>query len=83
MEWQPIETAPRPTDGGLQEIDVWLSDGEYSRRVPNAYWLYDLKPEPMWYAENEGHPGESGPIEIGGAKVTHWMPIPPPPQAPK
>ena len=79
MEWQPIETAPKPTEGGLVHIDVWLDNGDFSRRVPDAYWLH-LAPGPCWYASNEGYPGEPGPLEVDGARVTHWM-LPPEPPA--
>ena len=70
-EWQPIETAPK--DGTL--IDLWA----YSK-VDEGYYRY---PECFWnsaQAEQEGE-GYWCTIDLYELnKVTHWMPLPDPPE---
>lgn len=83
--WQPIETAPR--DG--TKIDLWVSDNEGGFRVPNGFWSEEIPPfnmrdwPPNWMAENRWYDGCDGlaadpdcPDEV----VTHWMPLPEPPE---
>ena len=70
MTWQPIETAPK--DGTA--IDLWVSyeDGS-GQRVTDCTWFNG-----RWW------PGE-GPTwqldEGDGEKITHWRPLPNPPES--
>lgn len=85
--WRPIETAPK--DGTV--IDLWLkwSDGK-GERIPDGYWSeegFDFGPGrcdglPGWGAENMGYDGCPGYADdpADGDHITHWMPLPAPPQ---
>ena len=66
MEWQPIETAPK--DG-----TVVLLAG--CRKPVAAAWLED---EIDWWHVDDN---KRGPFALRGPGPTHWMPMPPPPQA--
>ena len=79
-EWHPIETAPR--DG--TPIDLWVQpyNGRCHRRV-DMWWLKSQK----WHGWRGGacHIGLNG-LPVGdyipsNHKVTHWMPLPAPPEA--
>jgi hypothetical protein len=67
-KWQPIETAPK--DGSYIMI---LFDGEH--RVVS--WVEPIKGARIW------HWAERDQIEpsFNPALVTHWMPLPEPPQS--
>lgn len=69
MEWQTIESAPK--DGTT--VDVWLTlpSGGAGQRYPDASWdgtswVSELE---EWEIPRHFH-------------VTHWMPLPSPPEAP-
>lgn len=66
MEWQPIETAPK--DGTA--ILLWPC---WSDEIVYAGKWYDGKVKNAWVTQwgNQALPG----------KITHWMPLPEPPQA--
>jgi len=80
-EWQPIETAPK--DGTF--VDLWVinSRGE-GDRVANACWKtpwgpYDDK-QVGWWGEHENS-GDRRVFLEPTWRVTHWMPLPNPPEA--
>ena len=68
--WQPIDSAPR--DGST--IDLWLAplgpnnQALTSCRVPDCFWA-----DGRWCTVQG--------LRIWD-RVTHWMPLPPPPQEP-
>ena len=66
-EWQPIETAPKDS-----EVLLWVDIAVGNPLVIQGCWFSD---EEM---------GESGWIDVNGEvhEVTHWMPLPDPPEAP-
>jgi hypothetical protein len=85
-EWQPIETAP--TDGtevllairGVNDGPHWVHIGWYEVHDPFPWRFidtFDLTPTGCCErAEDDRTP-------VNGAKaesVTHWMPLPPPPE---
>lgn len=66
-EWQPIETAPR--DG--EEFLGWFQqNGEYGRPVVCAWQPYIDLMYP-WHGEWNSFAED---------KITHWMPLPHPPE---
>ena len=70
MKWEPIETAPK--DG--TRIDLWSR----SERVPNARWDARRK---AWVHDWLGDFDSIDEVRVDG-NPTHWMPLPPPPEAP-
>jgi hypothetical protein len=85
MDWQPIETAPR--DGTI--IDVWLRRAIKKRgfdrgtRRTCVTWVrladgaegwaaFDVEDDCYQFIEQDF----AGILEV----VTHWMPLPPPPE---
>jgi hypothetical protein len=78
--WQPIETAPR--DGTL--IDLWGSCkdsvGRWEGRFPNCHWgkVSDRCGGHFTWMDDEDWGMDS---EAYGAIITHWMPLPEPPEA--
>ena len=67
MEWQPIETAPRERG---KRIIGWCTfpAGAEAREIKCFIWLDRPNAEPMW-------------LYYGISQtVTHWMPMPEPPQ---
>lgn len=84
--WQPIETAPK--DGTV--IDLWIG-GEFPRREAECYWG---KPphecgEMGRLCDSDWHDLENGWVpghglfefSLSDGEITHWMPLPEPPQA--
>lgn len=71
-EWQPIETAPK--DG--TEIDLWTADGSWGR-IPDCKWRGKGE-DACWYTR-----GDRGWDPVGGFVLTHWMPLPAPPESGK
>lgn len=84
-EWQPIETAPR--DGtpiwvyikNYGQCEAWFAPGEWSfetSEVPREYsgaaWIC-VDDQFQMEVEETPHGYEDGP-------VTHWMPLPEPPE---
>ena len=74
MTWKPIETAPKDF---VTEFDGW--NGE---RIPNVIWAkpdYAPKGEYAWcqheYVQHHGWVLE----RVSG--LTHWMPLPTPPES--
>jgi len=67
QEWKPIESAPK--DG--ERIILWLDDEGFSM---TGYW--DAKEEMWRLPEWDMWTGEEGMHTL-----THWMPLPLPPQA--
>lgn len=70
MDWQPIETAPR--------------DGTVFVAVHNrGNWLYAPDPRRIYCRcvyWNGRHFNEFGPDRFDESELTHWMPLPLPPQ---
>jgi hypothetical protein len=66
MTWQPIETAPR--DGTV--IDLWFV-GDWNCRMPDAEWSESLG---AWFVRGRHSSYLDGPL------ITHWMPLPAPPE---
>ncbi len=66
--WQPIETAPR--DG--RRVLVWIADKTYTGPAFAKLWFYST----------DGRLGGGAEGYNGDWNITHWMPLPPPPQAP-
>jgi hypothetical protein len=68
-DWLPIETAPK--DGTA--VLLWLPDGFWlnDENVVTGFWSED-----DWYFSDT----DSHPIGAFGKAVTHWMPLPEPPQ---
>lgn len=67
-EWQDIATAPKDGDGDL--FLGWSSDGYAEVWSDRTYRLS------MAGGASPAFPREEA------AKLTHWMPLPPPPQEP-
>ena len=68
MEWQDIESAPKVTDIDLWAIDEAGEDGGY--RIADCRWV-----------DNEWKTRSSRGWEaLGDIKISHWMPLPPPPR---
>ena len=65
-EWQPIETAPKDA-----LIDIWLAEG---KRWCACY--HDIITDEWRTSRPSGHL-----ISIKARFVTHWMPLPEPPQS--
>lgn len=80
-QWQPIETAPK--DGTM--IDLWV-DGDYPQRYSDAHWGKGGHEcgemgeycDSDWHSQEEGWTCSFG-MPIPENKVTHWLPLPPPP----
>jgi hypothetical protein len=66
-EWRPIETAPK--DGTA----VLVSEGRFC-------YCVEWNEEFDWWAVDDN---KLGPFRLRGAAPTHWMPLPPPPDAVK
>jgi len=65
--WQPIETMPED-----KAVDVWVKsrdNQDYSRRACHVAIIAGI-----WY-------GEDMPVARYGEYASHWMPLPPPPEA--
>lgn len=81
MEWQPIETAP---DGDIVVVG-WLDDDDHE--TPERH-DFDYKEDGVWVKHEDLYqefcavapPGSRGPREQ--APYTHWMAVPPLPEAP-
>ncbi len=73
MKWQPIKTRPI---GGFYLVGGWLVDtpGSPETWEVNVAWCDDEK----FYSDFDVN-GE--PMEVMIDRVTHWMPIPPPPRS--
>jgi len=78
-EWQSIETAPKRTDWRHDDARIIATDGNI---VSTSYWSYSSN---EWRNESEcedyGYPGEGSCPGHASWKPTHWMPLPPPPEA--
>jgi len=74
--WMPIETAP--TDGTV--VDLFA----LGLRIVNAAWVEEnpaIWPSPNCVMSGWKQKGDHGPYRCLSAEViTHWMPIPPPPE---
>jgi hypothetical protein len=78
-QWQQIETAPREERVIIavpckRAIDGWL--------IAEAYYRYEDDDEDGWWWANTG-PYDVGEcrLALSGHHPTHWMPLPPPPEA--
>lgn len=76
-EWQPIETAPK--DGSSVLLAVATDDG---RAVAGEGWYRDNDDSDMgWWWANES-PGDYYAEAIEPRwRITHWMPLPAPPES--
>lgn len=73
MKWQPIETAP--LNG--EHVLLWQ---KYADFPVIAYFSHRRN---MWFAETEHYDtnGDASVIDtICHTLITHWMPLPPPPE---
>lgn len=74
MNWQPIETAPKNPEG------------KFYGPVILVFYTADGYPWPAYWGpggpDNEGcwHVTDGDPTEMESKCVTHWMPLPPPPE---
>lgn len=68
MEWQPIETAPKDGTRFLT-----YEPSHYGIRIGRAFIRAD---HDDWLSHVDQHGGSSK----GGARPTHWMPLPEPPK---
>lgn len=71
-EWQPIETAPRDKD----EIAILICNARHARQMRVAYWDIEAAEPYKWAVED----AERG-FNHHRDWPTHWMPLPPDPQA--
>jgi hypothetical protein len=71
-EWRPIETAPLNPSGRQlgPGILVWF---DYSHEIVEAHWVG---------TGMSGHWARKSGGTMPTHYVTHWMPLPPPPQEP-
>lgn len=80
-KWQPIETAPKNPAGQMHGPDVLVWEGEY-RQIHTAYWgshFYQGAIVDGWVCKL------TGPFRREATRrgITHWMPLPAPPQKEK
>lgn len=74
MQWLPIDSAPK--DG--TEIDVWVTNQHGMDGYRHTYVKWDSG---AWrFYSHILHRWMKVEVEFG-AKVTHWMPLPEPPQS--
>lgn len=77
-EWKPIESAPKNETvliyNGRRIIAAWFQDDATDETLDeaeesdlNGYWCID--------------DGKLGPFAVRGGGITHWMPLPEPPNA--
>ena len=71
-EWMPIETAPK--DG--TPFDAYAVNGGISTRIPYVRWDAEVGRWFCCYIKN----AECNPIGAGW-NLTHWMPLPAPPES--
>lgn len=74
MKWMPIETAP--TDG--TPVLIYRPDSD-RRKVLEAFWAIEYEGAPDGYWMTPFGPLGRGYIVLPQS-VTHWMPLPPPPE---
>ena len=67
QDWQPIETAPR--DGTI--IDLWFSGDAWNCRMPGFVWRPGMN---FWHNETTHQSYNESPL------ITHWRPLPTPPE---
>ena len=71
MEWQPIETAPKTGE--------FLAYDSITRTMDVCFTLGDLG---ICQSQFDGTLGPlKGEFGYDSAGITHWMPLPPPPQS--
>ena len=68
MKWQPISTAPKDESRVL----VWINHKNYKGVAFAKLWFY---------ADGSLGGGAEGFGGHGNWNITHWMPLPPPPEA--
>lgn len=89
-EWQPIETAPRPTRGRRKVIDVWaVTDDHESAKFYFGNTMCGVKDQMLWqgrvcevyWLDGAWRPATG--LRMHGLTVTptHWMPLPDAPRA--
>lgn len=89
-DWQPIETAPRPSRGRRKVIDVWcVTDDHESAKFYFGNTMCGVKDRMMWqgrvnevyWLDGAWRPATG--LRMHGLTVTptHWMPLPLPPSA--
>ena len=74
MKWQPIETAPK--DG--TRVDLWLR----VHASPRSFGFSDAFRVPEGYFQDGvwGHSQGGSFRELYQPYITHWMPLPEPPE---
>ena len=87
MDWQPIETAPKDGTSVLLfttchgVCEAWFAKGEWSDDTPISPAEYSGE---FWVCCDDAFSLE---VELGPdgwehhGTATHWMPLPPPPEA--
>jgi hypothetical protein len=70
-EWQPIETAPRYTDG----IDIYGIMGRHT----DCFWGKETYGKECGWVY-QSHYDSNGPVFELVREATHWMPLPEPPK---
>lgn len=81
-EWHPIETAPK--DG--TDVDLWVNQNGYFFRIPDCFWGRSDWLADGWvyfkrdYSETHRDCLANVEYDFGVGSVTHWMPLPDPPQ---
>lgn len=74
MNWQPIETAPvTPPDKEPEEVLLWLPGGGFDHKGCCAFGRC------YKYSDGNVRAVASGFL---GFEITHWMPLPEPPDSP-
>ena len=69
-KWQPVETAPRD---GTRILAYGLLGLENEKGVGTVKWIEHRK---LWWCD----PNEASEYDPWECKITHWQPLPEPPQ---
>lgn len=70
--WRDISDMPESVKRDGTVIDAWTRDNE---RVPNVRWMLS-----GWYVREPDKFGDMDWVWINATHLTHWMPLPQPPE---